>query len=131
MSPCASAESARQIGFKQDRNATRQANLPTMRMSAQHQVEAGVGGLPINFRSVRKQDRDSTMWNIRRRFFDVVCAIEMCVVDPREVDRTPTAVYGDAFVEQHANAERLEVGNHDNRIVVAEHRIDIGAKRFT
>ncbi len=131
MSPCASAESAGQIGFEQDGNAARQANLPTMRMSAQHQVETGVGGLPINFRSVRKQDRDTTMWNIRRRFLDVVCAIEMCVVDPGEVDRSPAAVYRDAFVEQHTNAECLEVGNHDNRVVVAEHRIDVAAKRFT
>jgi hypothetical protein len=28
MSPCASAESAGQIGFEQDRNAARQADLP-------------------------------------------------------------------------------------------------------
>jgi len=72
--------------FKQDRNPAGQANLPTVRMSAEHQVKTGVGDLPIIFRSVRKQDGDTTMWNIRRRFFDVVCAVEMRVVHPREID---------------------------------------------
>ena len=40
-------------------------------------------------------------------------------------------MYGDSLVEQHANTKRFEVGNHDNRIVVAEHSIDVAAKRFT
>jgi hypothetical protein len=52
MSPCASAESARQIGFEQDRNAAGQADLPAVRMSAQHQRETSVRGLPADFRSV-------------------------------------------------------------------------------
>ena len=127
MSPCVSAESARQIGFEQDGNAAGQANLPPMCMSAQHQVKTGVCSLPLDFRSVREQDRDTTVWNISRRFFDVVCAVEMRVIDPREVDQGPPAVYGDAFVQQHAKAERLQVGNHGNRIVVAEHRVDVSA----
>ena len=130
MSPCASAESARQIGFKQDRNAAGQANLPAMRVSAQHQIEAGVRRLPVDFRSVREQDRNATMRDLRRRFFDVVGPVEMRVVDPREINRSRPALDGDAFVEQHADAERLQVGNHGDRIVVAEHRIDIAAQRF-
>ena len=86
MSPCASAESAGQIGFEQDRNAAGQADLPAVRMSAQHQGETGVRGLPVDFRSVREQDRDITLGNLRRRFFDIVGAIKMRVVDPREID---------------------------------------------
>jgi hypothetical protein len=86
MSPCASAESARQIGFEQDRNAAGQADLPAVRMSAQHQGETSVRGLPVDFRSVREQDRDIPLGNLRSRFFDVVGAIKMRVVDPREID---------------------------------------------
>src|SRR5271166_5472690 len=82
MSPCASAESARQIGFKEDRNPAGQANLPTVRMSAQHQVKTGVGGLPVDFRSVREQDGDTTIWNIPPPFFVVVGPEEMRVVPP-------------------------------------------------
>ena len=41
------AESARQIGFEQDRNAAGQADLPAVGMSAQHQIETDVCGLPV------------------------------------------------------------------------------------
>ena len=60
-----------------------------MGVSAQHQGETSVRGLSIDFRSVREQDRDITRGNLRRRFFDVVGAIEMRVVDPREVNVAP------------------------------------------
>ena len=74
MPPCAGGKNARQIGFEQDRNAARQANLPAVRMSAQHQVEAGVRGLPVDFGGVGQQDSDVAGWNILSRFFDVVGA---------------------------------------------------------
>ena len=86
MSPCASAENAGQIGFEQDRNATGQTDLPAVGMSAQHQRETSVRGLPVDFRGMREQDRDTTPRNLGRRFFDVVGAIKMRVVDPREID---------------------------------------------
>jgi hypothetical protein len=35
---------------------------------------------------MREQDRDTTLRNLGRRFFDVVGAIKMRVVDPREID---------------------------------------------
>ena len=72
--------------LEQDRNAAGQAYLPAVGVSAQHQGETSVRGLPVDLRSVREQDRDITLGNFRRRFFDVVGAIEMRVVDPREVD---------------------------------------------
>ena len=50
----------------------------------------------------------------------------------RLCDRSPDRrAYGDAFIEQHTNTQRLEVGNHGNQNVVAEHSIDIATKRFT
>ena len=124
-------KNARQIGFEQDRNAARQADLPAVRMSAQHQVEAGVRGLPVDFGGVRQQDRDLAGWNILSRFFDVVGAIKMRVVHPSEIDRSRAAPYGEAFVEQRANAKRFEVGNHGNRIMVAEHRVDVATQLLT
>jgi hypothetical protein len=48
MSPCASTEGAGQVGLKQDRNAAGQADLPAVRLSAQHQAETGIGGLPVD-----------------------------------------------------------------------------------
>src|ERR1700691_177917 len=131
MSPRASAVSAGQIGFKQDRNPTGQANLPPVRMSAQHEVKPGVGGLPVDFWSVREEDRDTTVWNVCGRLFDVVCAVEMRVVHSSEIDRRRAGAYGGGLVEQHVNTKRFEVRNHGNRIVVAKHSIDVAAKRFT
>ena len=131
MSPCASAERARQIGSKQDWNPARQANLPPVRMSAQHEVKPGVGGLLVDLWSVREQDGDTTVWNVCGRFFDVVGAVEMRVLHPREIDRSRAGAYGDGLVEQHANTKCFEVWNHGNRIVVAKHSLDVAAKRFT
>ena len=74
------------LASEQDRNAARQANLPAVSMSAQHQVEAGVLGLPVDFGGVRRQDRDLAGWNLLSRFFDVVGAIKMRVVHPSEID---------------------------------------------
>src|ERR1700733_3705871 len=130
MPPCSSAESARQIGFEQDKNAAWQANLPAVRMSTQHQVEASTRGLPVDFGGVRQQDRDLAGWNILSRFFDVVGAIKMRVVHPSKIDRSWAAPYGEAFVEQRANAKLLQVGNHGNRIMVAEHRVDVATQLF-
>src|SRR5208337_5259750 len=104
MSPSARSESARQVGFEQDRNAAGQTDLAAMRVSAQHQIEAGVRGLPVDFRSVRKQDRNTALGNLRGRFFDVVDSEEMRVVDPREIDRGAPAIYDDAFVEKNPDA---------------------------
>src|SRR5208283_650494 len=114
-----------------DRNAAGQTDLAAMRVSAQHQIEAGVRGLPVDFRSVRKQDRNTALGNLRGRFFDVVDSEEMRVVDPREIDRGAPAIYDDAFVEKNPDAERLKVGNHGDRIVIAEHRVDIPVQRFS
>jgi hypothetical protein len=102
-----------------------------LRMSAQHEVKPGVGGLPVDLWSVREQDGDTTVRNVRGRFFDIVCAVEMRVLHPREIDRSRAGAYGDGLVEQHANTKCFEVWNHGNRIVVAKHSIDVAAKRFT
>ena len=132
MSPCASAERARQIGSKQDWNPARQANLPPVRMSAQHEVKPGVGGLPVDLWSVREQDGDTTVWNVCGRFFDVVGAVEMRVPPPpRDRSKPGPGAYGDGLVEQLANTKCFEVWNHGNRIVVAKHSIDVAAMRFT
>ena len=100
-------------------------------MSAQHQVETGMCGLPVDFRRVRKQDRNTLVWNVRSRLLDVVRTVEMRVVHPREIDGSGAGAYRDALVKEHANAKRFELRNHRDRIVVAEHSINVAAQRLT
>jgi len=54
----------------------------------------------------------------------------MRVVHPGKVNRIRAAFDCEAFVEQHANAERLQGGNHGDGIVISEHRIDVAVLHF-
>ena len=83
--PCSSAECARQNGLEQDRNAAGQANLPAVRMSAQHQVEARVRP-PVDFGVCDSGTGTQPEGMSLGRFFDVVGAIKMRVVHPSEID---------------------------------------------
>ena len=85
-------------------------------------------GPTVDFRGVRKQDRNTTSGNLRCRFFNVVDSKEMRVVDPRKIDRGAPALDNGAFVEKNPDAERLQVGDHRDRIVIAEHSIDFPTK---
>ncbi|MGO4212447.1 hypothetical protein AB4043_16665 [Terriglobus sp. YAF25] len=77
---------ARQLGIKGDRNRSRQADLAAVRMAAEHQGEAGVGGLPIDLRRVREQDGDGAGGNRACRLVDVVGAVVVGVVYTAEID---------------------------------------------
>src|SRR6516164_10978254 len=124
VSPRPRSESARHVRFKKNRNAPGKTDLSSVCVSAQHQVESGVSCLAIDLRRVGQEDRDAALWNFRRRFLDVVRAIEMRVVDAREVDRILASSNGDAFVEEDRDAQSLKIGDHRDRVMIAEHAID-------
>ena len=58
-----------------------------MRMTTQHELEAGMSGLAIDFRGVRDQNRKLVMGDRGHRLFDVVDAIEVGIVDAGKVNR--------------------------------------------
>jgi len=87
MSPRPRSESAQHSRFKKNGCAPWEADLSSVCVSAQHQVESSVCRLAIDLRRVGQEDRDAALWNSCRRFLDVVRAIEMRVVNTREVDR--------------------------------------------
>ena len=109
-----------------------EANLPPVRMSAQHEVKPGVGGLPVDFWSVREQDGDTTAWNVCGQLF-------RCCLRGRNARPPPPRDRFEAGPERMATdslssmriPRRFEVWNHGNRIVVTKHSIDVAAKRFT
>ena len=58
VAPGTATESARAVGVGHQRDAARQADLTAVGMSAQHQIETGVGGQPVGFRRMRQQNGD-------------------------------------------------------------------------
>ena len=100
-----------------------------MCVSTQHQVEPSVSRLAIDLWRVGQKDGNAALWNLRRRFLDVVRTIEMRVVDPREVDRILAPSNRDAFVEEDYDAQSLKVGNHLDRVMITEHAIDGAMQR--
>src|SRR6516165_2302965 len=114
MSPKPRAKGARKISFKQDRNASRQAYLSAVRMSAQHEIKSGVGCLAIDLRRVGEQNRNAFLRNVRRRLLDVVGAVKMGVVHSSKLNRIPTSLDGDTLVEEEVDAQSLKIGHHGN-----------------
>ena len=71
--------------IKGDRDAPGEADLPPMGVSAQQQTEIGMGRLLINFRRVRKQDRERVARYPGTGLFDVVRTVEMRIVDASDI----------------------------------------------
>src|ERR1700737_1701197 len=96
--------------IKRNWDAPWEADLPPMGVSAQQQTEIGMGRLLINFRRVRKQDREHVARYPGTGLFDVVRTVEMGVVDACDIYPLIIAVYGLAFIEQHSDTHVLQPG---------------------
>jgi hypothetical protein len=59
-------------------------------MPTQQQVKSSVGGVAINLRRVRKENRKSIVRNFCSRLFDVVHPIVMGVIDTGQIDAVTT-----------------------------------------
>src|SRR4051794_37211020 len=106
------------------RHATGQADLATMSMAAEHQVETRMRRLPIDLRRMRHQDRTFAGWNLGGCLLDVVGTEIMRIVDPGDMDCLIAALNRHGFVDQHADSEPLQVDDRTDRVVIAESAVD-------
>ncbi len=104
-------------------DAAGQANLPAVRVPAQQQIESRMRGLPVNFRRVGQKNREVFVRNCVRGFLDIVHSVKVGIVDPRQMNPLPAAFDDNAFVEQHSYPHRLQVGDHADRIVIAQNAV--------
>lgn len=95
-------------------------------VSAEHEGEAGVSGLAVDFRSMGEQDGDGAGGNVGGGLVDVVCAVVVGVVDSGEVDLLLAAREGDGLVHEHAYVHVFNGGEHTDGVVVAEDGVDGG-----
>jgi hypothetical protein len=109
----------------------RKANLATMGMAAEQEIEAGKGSLSINFRRVRDQNRKLAIGYRGGHFTDVLHSIEMGIVNSAKMEALPPALNNLALIEQHLYPHRLQSRHHANRIVIAEYAVDWGFKAGT
>ena len=119
--PGASAHPSRQHRLQFDRNRPGQADLASVRMPAQHQIEIGVGSLAINLGCVRQQHRKCTLRDLQRSLFDVVDPIKVRVINSRQIDALIATCDRFTFIEQYLYAHSFHRRNHLNGVVVAEH----------
>ena len=97
----------RKLQLQRDWNAPRQADLAAMGVARQQQIEPSVGGLAINLRSMRKQDRKRIGRDVGGCLLDIVDPEEMGVVYSSEIDLLVAAGDHFEFVQKHANAHVL------------------------
>jgi len=97
-----------------------------MRMSAEQQIEIGMRRLAIDLGRMRQQDRKFVVGELGRSLFDIVEPIVVSVIDTGQMEALIAALEHFGFVEQHANAHLFQLGDHADRIMVAQHAVDRG-----
>ena len=110
--------------FECQRYCPWQADLTSMSMSAQEQIEAGVRSLTKDFGRMRQQDGECAFRNLRSGFFDVVDSEVMRIVDSGQIDCLIAASYDLALILQHSYAHGLQPWQHLDGIVITEHPKD-------
>src|SRR5580704_4797459 len=95
-----------------------------MSMSAQHDLKVCVSGLPVDFRRMRKQNRDPFQWNGGGSLLDIVSAVVVGIVNPSQIDLLITADNRFGFIEQHSNPHCFNFRDHPDRVVIAENRVN-------
>ena len=81
-------------------------------------------GLAVDLRRVRQQDRELATWDRSRRLLDIVDAVEVRIVDPGQMQPGTILLDHVGFVQEHADAHVLELRDHADRVVVAQHPVD-------
>src|SRR6476660_9280982 len=122
--PSAGAHGARQNRIKRDRDAAREADLPTMGVAAQQEIEFGISRLPIHFRCVRDQNRKLVEGYRGSCLLDVVHSVEMSIIDASEIKVLAAALNNFALVEQHPYSHGLQSRHHANCVVIPEHAVN-------
>ena len=91
-----------------------------MGVSAEHEVEAGVGGLAVDLGGVGEEDGGGVGRDVGGGVVDVVGAVVVGVVDTGEVEVLVSAGDGGGLVEEHADAHGFDGGEHADAVVVSE-----------
>ncbi|MND06811.1 hypothetical protein D3C83_284220 [compost metagenome] len=63
--------------------------------------------MPIDFRSMRNQNRVRIVRDSSSSLFDVIHLIEVCIIDPGKMDQMMAALENNFLVEQYANVHVL------------------------
>src|SRR5579859_413469 len=95
-----------------------------MSMSAQHDLKVCVGRLPVDLRSMGKQNRHACRWNRRGSLLDIIGAVVVGIVNPGQIDLLVPADNLFGFIEQHSNPHGFDFRDHPDRVVIAKHRVD-------
>src|ERR1019366_2728214 len=124
VAPGSGSHPPRQHRVECQRYCPRQADLASVRMSAQEQIKAGMGGLSEDFGRMRQQDGKCSLGNLRPGFFNIVDPEVMRIVDSGEVYCLIAAFDYLAFVLQHSYAHGLQPWQHLDSVVITEHTKD-------
>ena len=99
---------------------SRQANLAAMRVPAQEQMKSRSGRFGESLGAVREQDRATAFWNARADFCEIVCFVEMRIVDSTQPQAPTIPLKKRRLVQQNREADFLQFGDHFEKVVVAE-----------
>ena len=70
-----------------------------MSVAAQQEIESGVRCLPINFGSMRQQDREALLRNPGSRLLDIVDPVKVRIINPGDMNMVAFTLKNDTFIE--------------------------------
>jgi len=82
--------------------------LTAVGMSAQQQVESGVGGLPINLRGMGQQNSKGIGGNVGGRFFYIIDPIVVRIVDTGPLEKRSTATKRERQLTTHLTPAKFQ-----------------------
>lgn len=118
--PGTGAEVAGEALVEGDGDGAGEADLATVGVSAEHEVEAGVGGLAVDLGGVGEEDGDGVSRDVGGGVVDVVGAVVVGVVDAGEVEVLVAASDGDGLIEEHGDTHGFDGGEHADAVVIAK-----------
>ena len=111
---------ARALGVALNVHAPRQADLPGVRVPAEHEVIAGRRGVAVDLRRVREQDRWRAGRDRLARAMQVVGLVEVRIVHTGEIEAGTLALQHHRLVEQESVAGRFQRRHELDEVVIAE-----------
>src|SRR4029450_3362648 len=90
IAPGSSAEPPRTTRIARQWYPARQADLPAMGMPAEQHIEAHMRRMPVDFGGVGQENRGRLRGDSLTGFLQIVGAVIMGIINPRQVDRLST-----------------------------------------
>ena len=108
----------------ENRRSAGEADLSAVRMSAEVEVHAGLGGFRDDFRRVHEQNAGGVFRGFFDGFVQVAGFVEVDIVQAQEPNGVIAFLNGLGFIHEHSDAALFQARHHLQPVMIAENAAD-------